>query len=124
MWLASFTVLLGPGLIVLMCALCAMPSGAAGNFLCPAATMSANAFRTVMEIDALGTFNVTKAVFDASMQEHGGCVLNITATLHYKGDLLQAHAGAAKAAIGTQPQVDSSCAAAPHTLALLFLQMG
>lgn len=75
-------------------------NGAAGNFLCPASSMSYNAFKTVMEIDAHGTFNVTKAVFDASMQQHGGSVLNITATLHYKGDLLQAHAGAAKAAIG------------------------
>ena len=64
--------------------------------------MSYNAFKTVMEIDAHGTFNVTKAVFDASMQQHGGSVLNISATLHYKGDLLQAHAGAAKAAIGTR----------------------
>ena len=38
--------------------------GAAGNFLCPLENMSYNAFRTVMEIDALGTFNVSKAVYD------------------------------------------------------------
>ena len=41
---------------------------AAGNFLCPAESLSFNAYRTVMDIDALGTFNVTKAVFDASMK--------------------------------------------------------
>ena len=76
--------------------------GAAGNFLCPSSTISYNAFKTVIEIDLLGTFNVTKACFDASLKAHGGTVLNITATLHYKGDLLQAHAGAAKAAIGRQ----------------------
>jgi 2,4-dienoyl-CoA reductase [(3E)-enoyl-CoA-producing], peroxisomal len=39
-------------------------SGAAGNFLCPLAGMSFNAFKTVMEIDAHGTFNVSKAVYD------------------------------------------------------------
>jgi len=76
-------------------------AGAAGNFLCPASALSFKAFRTVMEIDAHGTFNVIKAVFDACMKDHGGVVLNVTATLHYKGDRLQAHAGAAKAAIGT-----------------------
>ena len=41
---------------------------AAGNFLCPAAGLSFNAFRTVMDIDANGTFNVTKAVFDQFMK--------------------------------------------------------
>ncbi|MEY4998658.1 MAG: hypothetical protein RIS00_702, partial [Pseudomonadota bacterium] len=32
-------------------------SGAAGNFLAPALGMSANAFKTVIDIDLLGTFN-------------------------------------------------------------------
>ena len=43
-------------------------SDAAGNFLCPAAGLSFNAFRTVMDIDANGTFNVTKVVFDQYMK--------------------------------------------------------
>ena len=43
-------------------------SDAAGNFLCPAAGLSFNAFRTVMDIDAMGTFNVTKVVFDQYMK--------------------------------------------------------
>ena len=68
--------------------------------MCPSSTLSFNAFKTVIDIDLIGTFNVTKAAFDASLKQNGGVVLNITATLHYKGDLLQAHAGAAKAAIG------------------------
>ena len=38
--------------------------GAAGNFLAPAAALSFNAFKTVMEIDAHGTFNVSKVVYD------------------------------------------------------------
>jgi len=32
-------------------------SGAAGNFISPALGMSANAFKTVVDIDLLGTFN-------------------------------------------------------------------
>lgn len=74
-------------------------NGAAGNFLAPAASLSYNAFRTVMEIDALGTFNVTKAAFTKALATHGGCVINISATLHYRGTPLQAHPGSAKAAV-------------------------
>lgn len=33
-------------------------------------------------------------------QDHGGVIVNITATLSYRGQALQVHAGAAKAAIG------------------------
>uniref|UniRef100_A0A2C9L9C3 Peroxisomal 2,4-dienoyl-CoA reductase [(3E)-enoyl-CoA-producing] n=1 Tax=Biomphalaria glabrata TaxID=6526 RepID=A0A2C9L9C3_BIOGL len=74
-------------------------NGAAGNFLCPLDKMSFNAFKTVLEIDTLGTFNVSKAVYDQYFKAHGGVIINITATLHYKGTALQAHAGSAKAAI-------------------------
>lgn len=74
-------------------------NGAAGNFLAPAATLSYNAFRTVMEIDALGTFNVCKAAFDKYLRDHGGNIVNISATLHYRGTPLQAHPGSAKAAV-------------------------
>lgn len=35
------------------------------------------------------------------LQNHGGVIINITATLHYRGTPMQMHAGAAKAAIGT-----------------------
>jgi len=34
-------------------------NGAAGNFLASAAAISANGFRTVLEIDTLGTFNMS-----------------------------------------------------------------
>uniref|UniRef100_H2YT32 Peroxisomal 2,4-dienoyl-CoA reductase [(3E)-enoyl-CoA-producing] n=1 Tax=Ciona savignyi TaxID=51511 RepID=H2YT32_CIOSA len=76
-------------------------NNAAGNFLCPAESLSANAFKTVMEIDTNGTFNVTKSVFENYLKEHGGNVVNITATLGYKGTVMQTHAGCAKAAIDT-----------------------
>ena len=74
-------------------------NGAAGNFLAPAASLSSNAFRTVLEIDTLGTFHVCKAAFAGFMKQHGGSIINISATLHYTGVPMQMHPGAAKAAI-------------------------
>ncbi|XP_064613007.1 peroxisomal 2,4-dienoyl-CoA reductase [(3E)-enoyl-CoA-producing]-like [Liolophura sinensis] len=74
-------------------------NNAAGNFLCPASALSFNAFRTVMEIDAQGTFNISKAVYDKCLKKHGGVIVNISATLHYRGSPLQVHAGSAKAAV-------------------------
>ena len=74
-------------------------NSAAGNFLAPAAQLSPNGFRTVMDIDANGTFNVCRAAFDRSLRDRGGVVLNISATLHYAATPLQVHASAAKAAV-------------------------
>ncbi|HTJ80204.1 MAG TPA: SDR family oxidoreductase [Polyangiaceae bacterium] len=74
-------------------------NGAAGNFLAPAAALSPNGFKTVLDIDACGTFNVSRAAFDAWLRDHGGVILNISATLHYAATPLQIHASAAKAAI-------------------------
>lgn len=74
-------------------------NGAAGNFLAPAAALSYNGFRTVLDIDAVGTFNVCRAAFDAWLRDHGGIILNISATLHYGATPLQIHASAAKAAV-------------------------
>ncbi|KAL4617910.1 peroxisomal 2,4-dienoyl-CoA reductase isoform X1 [Arapaima gigas] len=73
-------------------------NNAAGNFLCPATSLSFNAFRTVMEIDTMGTFNTSKVVYEKWFKDHGGCIVNISATLGYKGQALQVHAGSAKAA--------------------------
>jgi peroxisomal 2,4-dienoyl-CoA reductase len=36
-------------------------AGAAGNFLAPISQLSANAFKTVIEIDLLGSYNTVKA---------------------------------------------------------------
>ena len=40
-------------------------NAAAGNFLCPAADLSPNGFGTVLDIDAKGTWNVSKAAYAA-----------------------------------------------------------
>ncbi|CAG04352.1 unnamed protein product, partial [Tetraodon nigroviridis] len=73
-------------------------NNAAGNFLCPASSLSFNAFKTVMEIDTMGTFNTSKVVYEKWFQNHGGNIVNISATLGYRGQGLQVHAGSAKAA--------------------------
>ncbi|KAI8068457.1 hypothetical protein BC940DRAFT_272954 [Gongronella butleri] len=73
-------------------------NGAAGNFLAPFQNLSYNAYRTVIEIDQMGTFNLTKAASE-HIKKAKGCIINITATLSYTGMPFQAHAGSAKAAI-------------------------
>ena len=94
---------------------------AAGNFLAAADALSANGFRTVLDIDAVGTFSTSRAAFPAlkraaerngSGNGSGGAsttstsssssspvIINISATLHYGATWWQAHACAAKAAV-------------------------
>ncbi len=43
-------------------------NGAAGNFIAPFESISANAFKTVIDIDLIGTFNVSKVVYLKSMR--------------------------------------------------------
>lgn len=75
-------------------------NGAAGNFLVPASKISPRAFRTVLEIDTVGTFLVSQAVFNHAFEKQkSGAILNISMTLHYTGMPMQVHAGAAKSAI-------------------------
>ena len=54
-----------------------LPVQAAAQDLTP------NGFRTVMEIDALGTFAASRAAFPALCKSPAGCIVNISATLHY-----------------------------------------
>ncbi|CZR65561.1 related to Peroxisomal 2,4-dienoyl-CoA reductase SPS19 [Phialocephala subalpina] len=72
--------------------------GAAGNFLSPFDNLSANAFKTVIDIDLLGSFNATKACAD-ELKRSRGRIIYISATLHYAGAALQTHAVAAKAGV-------------------------
>lgn len=91
-------------------------AGAAGNFLSPINQLSANAFKTVIDIDLLGSYNVTKAVIPylvESTKKHnaygalpknadsypGGRIIYVSATLHYSGTPLQTHASVAKAGV-------------------------
>lgn len=73
---------------------------AAGNFLAVAEQLSPNGFKTVMDIDTQGTFNMTHAAFDAlKASTYGGVITNISATLHYTATWYQTAPVAAKAAI-------------------------
>ena len=73
-------------------------SGAAGNFLAPVLGMSANAFRTVVEIDLIGTFHVFRACFD-HLRKPGASLISITAAQGRRPTMFQAHACAAKAGV-------------------------
>ncbi|MDP3174326.1 MAG: SDR family NAD(P)-dependent oxidoreductase [Phenylobacterium sp.] len=53
-------------------------SGAAGNFLSPASGLSSNAFRTVVDIDLNGTFNVFRGSYDL-LRKPGASLIAITA---------------------------------------------
>lgn len=73
-------------------------SGAAGNFLAPVIGMSANAFKTVVDIDLIGTFNVLRACYDY-LRKPGASLISITAGQGTHPMMFQAHACAAKAGI-------------------------
>ncbi len=73
-------------------------NGAAGNFLCPPELLSPNGFRTVIDIDLNGTFNMCRYSYK-HLKATKGLILNISATLHYVGTLFQSHVSAAKAGI-------------------------
>jgi peroxisomal 2,4-dienoyl-CoA reductase len=74
-------------------------NNAAGNFYAPSETLSANAWKSVIEIDLYGTFFCSQAVLPVMREGGGGSIVNISMTLHYRGWPLMAHATAAKAGI-------------------------
>ncbi|KAI9349856.1 2,4-dienoyl-CoA reductase [Zopfochytrium polystomum] len=78
--------------------------GAAGNFLAPVEALSPNAFKTVVEIDLVGTFHTCKAALPY-LKETRGSIINVTATLQYAGTQLMAHACAAKAGVDALTRV-------------------
>jgi len=73
-------------------------SGAAGNFVAPALGMSANGFKTVVDIDLIGTFNVLRASFEF-LRRPGASLISITAGQAERASMFQAHVCAAKAGI-------------------------
>lgn len=73
-------------------------AGAAGNFLADFNHLSSNAFKSVISIDLLGSFNTVKATFE-QLRKNKGQILFVSATLHYYGVPFQSHVGAAKAGV-------------------------
>ncbi|CAL9116327.1 unnamed protein product [Musa acuminata var. zebrina] len=81
-------------------------NGAAGNFLASPEDLSPNGFRTVMDIDSVGTFTMSHEALKYLKKggpgkgpSAGGIILNISATLHYTASWYQIHVSAAKAAV-------------------------
>ncbi|MFO1014297.1 MAG: SDR family oxidoreductase [Caulobacteraceae bacterium] len=78
-------------------------SGAAGNFVAPALGMSANGFKTVIDIDLIGTFNVLRASFQF-LRRPGASLISITAGQGSRASTMQSHVCAAKAGINMLTQ--------------------
>lgn len=72
-------------------------AGAAGNFMAPAVGISPNGFKTVIDIDLLGTYNVFKAGFDVIRRP--GSMIAITAPQAEQPLPQQIHVCAAKAGV-------------------------
>lgn len=89
-------------------------AGAAGNFLAPITQLSANAFKSVIDIDVLGSYNTLKAtlphLIHSARAHHsdglrpcstgtGGRIIFVSATVHYTALPLQTHVAVAKAGV-------------------------
>lgn len=80
-------------------------AGAAGNFLAPINQLSPNAFKSVIDIDVLGSYNTLKATLPhliTSATTHkptGGRIIFISATIHYTTMPFQTHVSVAKAGV-------------------------
>ncbi|MER2533786.1 MAG: SDR family oxidoreductase [Rhizobiaceae bacterium] len=78
-------------------------SGAAGNFPAPFEKISANGFKSVVDIDLLGTYNVMKAAYPHLRRPDGGrpggSVINISAPQAVVPMAWQVHVCAAKAGV-------------------------
>ena len=89
-------------------------AGAAGNFLASINQLSTNAFKSVMDIDVLGSYNTAKATLPhllTSASKHrsdgtttspagtGGRIVFVSATFHYTAMPLQTHVSVAKAGV-------------------------
>jgi peroxisomal 2,4-dienoyl-CoA reductase len=73
--------------------------------------LSSNGFKTVMEIDVLGTYNTVKATIPFLIESAarnpnpspsgltGGRIIYVSATFHYAGMPMQAHVAAAKSSV-------------------------
>lgn len=73
-------------------------AGAAGNFVARATGMSANGFKTVIDIDLLGTFNTAHAAYEYLVKP-GSLVLAISAVQSTLPTVTQSHVCAAKAGV-------------------------
>jgi NAD(P)-dependent dehydrogenase (short-subunit alcohol dehydrogenase family) len=79
-------------------------SGAAGNFPAAALDMSPNAFRSVVDIDLLGSYHVLRAAYPL-LRKPGAVVINVSAPQAFLPMALQSHVCAAKAGVDMMTRV-------------------
>lgn len=73
-------------------------SGAAGNFPAFANDLSANGFKSVVDIDLLGSFHVLRSAFPY-LKKPGASIINISAPQAFVAMPMQSHVCAAKAGV-------------------------
>ena len=74
-------------------------NNAAGNFISPTENLSANAFKTVVDIVLNGTFNCTQVVGKVMRENNGGVILNIVTTYAWTGSGYVVPSACAKAGV-------------------------
>ncbi|PUZ48883.1 hypothetical protein GQ55_7G281700 [Panicum hallii var. hallii] len=81
-------------------------NGAAGNFLASPEDLKPKGFRTVLDIDTVGTYTMCYEAMKYLKKggpgrgpSSGGLIINISATLHYTAAWYQIHVSAAKAGV-------------------------
>ena len=74
-------------------------NNAAGNFVCPAERLSANAWRAVLSIVLDGTFYCSRHVGRHMLAAGGGRILNVVATYAWTGMPGVVHSASAKAGV-------------------------
>jgi len=76
-------------------------NNAAGNFVCPAEAMSANAWRAVLGIVLDGTFYCSRFFGEPMIARKSGVILNVGATYAWTGGPGTMHSACAKAGVHT-----------------------
>jgi peroxisomal 2,4-dienoyl-CoA reductase len=79
-------------------------NAAAGNFLAPISGLSENGFKTVIDIDVLGTYNTIKATLP-HVRQTKGAYIHVSTSMHWRATVYQVHVSAAKAAIDATSNV-------------------
>lgn len=80
-------------------------NNAGGNFLAPAANMRPKGFRSVIDINIVGTFLMSRAVGARMIDDgKGGRVINMSATNAERGSPMMVHSGASKAGINSMTE--------------------
>jgi len=77
-------------------------NNAGANFISPAAGISPNGWRTIIDINLNGTFLMSRATGQKMLADgDGGRIINLSATNAHNGSPMIAHSGASKAGINS-----------------------